>query len=425
MIINSPALQSPDFRKLLLSRIFTTLALQIQAVIVGWQIYQIEPSAFLLGMIGLAEAIPAIGASFYAGHVVDTHRPYRVVRWSFFVLLINSIVLILPTLNQMPGIPEIVWADHTRLLLLFAGVFVSGAARSFISPSFFSLIPQMLPKSKLSSASAFNSSSYQLAAVLGPALGGLIYAWWGAVGAFCVPPLMMLMALFFLIQFDGKIKQMKNPHASEPFWLSLKTGLKYTLGHKMMLSTMSLDMFSVLFGGAVAMLPIFADQVFHSGAQGLGILRAAPAVGSVLVGAILAFRPLKKLTGKLLLLVIAGFGLCMIGFALSTDFYLAVLFLALSGVFDGVSMVIRGTFFQIMIPETMRGRISALNSVFITSSNEIGSFESGLAASLMGLVPSVIFGGVMSLVVVASIAIFVPGLAKTMVDQEGDLHLGK
>lgn len=418
-LFNSPTLKVLDFRRLLLSRVFTTLALQIQAVIVGWQVYRIAPSALLLGMIGLAEAIPAITCSFYSGHAVDTHRPYRVILWSFLVILLNSSILVLPSVASLG------WADHTRLILLFAGVFVSGAARSFISPSFFSLIPQILPKAQLSSASAFNSSSFQLAGVIGPAIGGLIYGAMGATMAFCVPPLMIMLSMFFLLRFDSKIKNIKNSHLSEPFWQSLKAGLKYTFGHKMMLSTMSLDMFSVLFGGAVAVLPIFADQIFHAGAPGLGVLRAAPAIGSVVVGGWLAFRPLKKLTGKLLLAVIVGFGICIIGFALSKNFYLALLFLVFSGGFDGVSMVVRGTFFQIMIPEKMRGRISALNSVFITSSNEIGSFESGVAASLMGLAPSVIFGGVMSLLVVAVVAVVVPGLAKTSVDHEGNLRLGR
>jgi len=413
------ALQDINFKKLLLSRIFTTFALQIQAVIVGWQIYQIEPSALLLGLVGLAEAIPAIAASFYSGHLVDTRRPYRVILFALAALLLNSILLV------MPSVESLHFAAHEKIVLLFFGVFVSGAARSFISPAIFSLIPQILPKSLLSSASAFSSSTYQLSSILGPALGGLLYGGFGATVAFCAPPLLLLCSLFFLIQFDEKIKQIANNQRRESFWLSLKTGLHFTFTHKMMLSTMSLDMFSVLFGGAVAVLPIFADQVFHTGAIGLGVLRAAPAFGSVIVGLWLAFRPLKILSGKLLMMVIVGFGLTTIGFALSSSFVFALLFLALSGAFDGVSMVIRGTFFQIMIPDHMRGRISALNSVFITSSNEIGSFESGLAASVMGLVPSVVFGGVMSVLIVGLVGFLVPGLAKTTVDRDGHLHLGQ
>ncbi len=416
--LKSEALQNKNFRKLLLSRIFTTFALQIQAVIVGWQIYKIEPSALLLGLIGLAEAVPAIGASFYSGHLVDTKRPYRVIFFAMLVLLVNSTVLILPSLEALE------FSSTQKLWMLFAGVFVSGAARSFISPAIFSLIPQILPKSLLSSASAFSSSTYQLSAILGPALGGLIYGAFGATAAFCVPSLLVVTSLFFLLSFENRIKNISNQLTREPFWLSLKSGLKFTFGHKMMLSTMSLDMFSVLFGGAVAVLPIFADQVFHTGPVGLGVLRAAPAVGSVIVGLCLAFKPLKVLTGKLLMIVIIGFGLATVGFALSTSFAWALLFLALSGAFDGVSMVIRGTFFQIMIPDQMRGRISALNSVFITSSNEIGSFESGVAASFLGLVPSVVFGGVMSVLIVGVVAFLVPGLARTTVDRDGNLHLG-
>ncbi|MFZ4402649.1 MAG: MFS transporter [Pseudobdellovibrionaceae bacterium] len=426
---SSPVLKVADFRRLLLSRLFVTFSLQIQAVIVGWQIYQIKPDPLLLGLIGLTEAIPAITAAFYSGHVVDTQKPYRVIQWSFIALLVNTLFLLLPMLaplvsNSVADDVSSPFSVNIKLFLLFTGIFISGAARSFISPAYFSLIPQILPKAQMSSAAAFNSSTYQFASVIGPAIGGLIYAVGGPIVAFCAPPLMMILALVVAYGFSAEIKNIQNSNQREPFWQSLTAGLKYTFQHKMMLSTMCLDMFSVLFGGAVAMLPIFADQVFHTGSMGLGILRAAPAAGSVLIGGFLAFKPLKSLSGKLLMAVIVGFGLCTIGFSLSTNIYLSVVLLALSGAFDGVSMVIRGTFFQAMIPDHMRGRISALNSVFITSSNEIGSFESGVAASLMGLVPSVFFGGAMTLVVVGTVAVLVPGLAKTSVDQEGQLKLG-
>lgn len=408
--LSSPILQITDFRRLLLTRILVTMALQIQAVIIGWHIYALKHDPLLLGLIGLTEAIPAIFGSLIAGHIVDISRPLRVAQWAILALALNGLMIfssVLPTLH---------FSEDLIVSVLFIGIFISGAARSFLSPSIFSLIPNIVPRNMLASASAFNSGTYQVAAIIGPALGGLIYGSFGSTAAFAAPAALVCFGFIGSLRLSTQIAEIKSTSKREPILQSIRSGLKFTFSHKVLLSTMTLDMFSVLFGGAVAVLPIFADQVFHVGASGLGVLRAAPSVGSVIVAAVLALWPLKKITGKQLLFVVSGFGVCTLLFAMTSNYTLALIFLALTGAFDGVSMVIRGTILQLFTPENMRGRVSAVSSVFITSSNEIGAFESGFAANALGLIPSVIFGAVMTLVVVGITWWKFPELAKTEIE---------
>jgi MFS family permease len=407
---DSPNLKIKDFRTLLLTRGLLTMTLQIQAVIVGWQVYQIKKSALLLGLIGLTEAIPAISMAFFAGHLVDIYKPTKVYRLSIMAIMLNTF-FIFSTVA-----PMFYMGENLRLFILFAGIFISGAARAFASPSMFSLLPQIVPRNSLSSAAAFNSSIHTFASIIGPALGGLIYGFAGATWAFGIPCFLSLIALYSSTQFSEDLRNKQNLGVREPMLKSIRAGMHFVLNHKVLLSTMLLDMFSVLFGGVVAILPIFADKVFGVGATGLGFLRAAPALGSVIITIVLALRPMRSISGARLSQVILGFGICTILFALTSNYYLALFFLALTGAFDGVSMVIRGTFMQLLTPDNMRGRVSSLSSIFITSSNEIGAFESGLAASFLGLIPSVIFGGVMTLVVVGLVAWKVPELNKTKME---------
>ena len=407
---DSPNLKIKDFRTLLLTRGLLTMTLQIQAVIVGWQIYQIKKSALLLGLIGLTEAIPAISMAFFAGHLVDIFKPTKVYRLSIMAIMLNTF-FIFSTVA-----PIFYLGENHRLLILFTGIFISGAARAFASPSMFSLLPQIVPRNSLSSAAAFNGSVHTFASIIGPALGGLIYGFAGATWAFAIPCLLSLIALYSSTQFSEDLRNKQNPGFREPMLKSIRAGMHFVLNHKVLLSTMVLDMFSVLFGGVVAILPIFADKVFGVGATGLGFLRAAPALGSVLISIFLALRPMRTISGAMLSQVILGFGFSTILFALTSNYYLALFFLALTGAFDGVSMVIRGTFMQLLTPDNMRGRVSSLSSIFITSSNEIGAFESGLAVTFLGLIPSVIFGGVMTLVVVGLVAWKVPDLNKTKIE---------
>lgn len=407
---SSPLLKIKDFRKILQTRILMTMALQIQAVAVGWHVYSLTKDPLLLGLIGLTEAVPAILGAFISGHIVDQSKPALVFRNCLIALFLNFLFLF-----SLIETSDLI-SNQMIIIGLFISVFISGAARSFISPSIFSLMPQIVPRDLFSSAAAFNSSTYQLASVAGPALGGLLYGSLGPKAAFLAPCLLSFLSLLIPSSISSHIKEYMANNTREPFLTSITKGIRFSFQHEILFSAMTLDMFSVLFGGAVAVLPMFADQVFHVGPSGLGVLRAAPAIGSGIVSLTLALYPLKNMSGKQLLVVVAGFGLCTIAFGLCSNYILAIVLLALSGAFDGISMVIRGTILQLYTPNEMRGRVSAVNSVFITSSNEIGAFESGLAAKVMGLIPSVVFGGVMTLAVVGAVMVKFPKLIKTKID---------
>lgn len=398
-----------DFRLLWLTRFCVGFALQAQAVIVGWQVYHITHDLFLLGLTGLVEAVPAIICALFSGHVVDINHPRHTYLACLCVLTLNTFALLLVAGGMIP-LP-----DAQVLAWIFGGVFVSGVARSFIMPSSFSLMPRLIERRDLPSASAWMSSAVQVAAIAGPAIAGLIYAGYGARGAWVIPVFMMGCALMMMAIL--RTPPMTRARADNPAaWDSIREGWRFILGKPVLLSVMTLDMFAVLFGGAVAMLPAYADQVLHVGSEGLGLLRAAPAMGAIVMALILAVRPMQRISATRLLWAVAGFGACMIGFGLSTIFWLSVVFLAASGVFDSISVVIRGTLMQWLTPDHMRGRVSAVNSMFIISSNEIGSFESGTAARFMGLVPSVVFGGIASLAVVGLVAWFSPQFRRTVVD---------
>lgn len=399
-----------DFRMLAIGRIFAIMAMQAQAIIVGWQVYSITKDPFMLGLTGLAEALPALICSLFAGHLVDISRPHRVYILCLAVLVVNSLMLFLLA-GGVVSLP-----DRSVLIWIFVGIFISGLARSFIAPSSFSLLPQIVPRNQISSASAWMSSGFQFSAIAGPAIAGIVYGGYGVKIAWMLPLGFMIITFMMLCAISHINRHYKSESKREPAVQSIKTGWKFIWYNKVMLPVMALDMFAVLFGGAVSMLPAYADQVLHVGSEGLGMLRAAPALGAIVAALILSIRPFNKIRGVTLLWAIAGFGVCMIGFGLSTVFWLSMVFLALSGAFDSVSMVIRSTIMQLLTPDNMRGRVSSVNNMFIISSNELGAFESGTAARLLGLVPSVVFGGVCTLVVVAIAAISAPGLRKAVVD---------
>jgi MFS family permease len=304
--------------------------------------------------------------------------------------------------------------DHL-LYCLFAGVFISGIARSFIMPATFSLMPQIVARKDFPAASSWLTSGFQTASICGPAFAGLIYGGYGPRGAWMLPAFLLLLS-FLMLNYLPAPSHAREMQKREPAIKSILSGWAFILQNPVLLSLMSLDMFAVLFGGATAMLPAYADQILHVGAQGLGALRAAPAIGAVITALVFALKPMKKLSAKRLLLAVTGFGLCMIGFGFSHYFWLSMIFLALSGAFDSISMIIRGTVMQLLTPDHMRGRVSSVNSMFIISSNEIGAFESGLAAHVMGLVPSVAFGGLATLFVAGITALVSPKFRKTIVE---------
>jgi MFS family permease len=386
-------LRIPEYRLFVAARLCLTLALQIQAVVVGWQIYAITKDALSLGLIGLAEAIPSIGVALYAGHLADHTSRKKIIVTCLLVLLVCSGALLVYTTDL--GF----FLQRQGLLPLYTVIFVSGIARGFIGPAIFSFMPQIINNKDLyANAVSWNTTVWQSASVAGPAIGGLVYGFWGITASYALDVgLTFLASLFFILiaarplpVSTGKLK-MKE---------SLLTGLRFVFGNQVILSAISLDLFAVLFGGAVALLPIFAAEVLHTGPQGLGFLRAAPAVGSVLMAVYITHHPVRAHAGRKMLVCVAGFGVCMIVFGLSTSFWLSLVVLALSGAFDSISVIIRSTLMQLLTPEHLKGRVSSVNNIFVGSSNEIGAFESGVAAKLMGAVAAVVFGGCMTLSVV-------------------------
>lgn len=399
-----------DFRRLLLTRMFGVMALQAQAVIVGWQVYSLTHDTFMLGLTGLAEAIPAIACAFFSGHVVDISRPHRVFVICMGILALNTLMLYLLAGGVLHA------ADASVVPWIFTGIFISGVARSFIMPASFSVLPQVVPRGDIPAASAWLSSSFQLAAITGPAVAGIIYGGYGPHGAWLIPTLLMTSAFLILCGMHPKIRHFRGAAVRESAAKSIKAGWKFIFSNQVLLSVMALDMFAVLFGGVVAILPAYADEILHSSAEGLGALRAAPALGAIVTAIYLALRPMRYIRAAHLLWVITGFGLCMLGMGFTNNFALAMILLVLSGAFDSVSMVIRSTLMQLLIPETMRGRVSSVNSMFIISSNEIGAFRAGSVAAWIGLIPSIIVGGIGTLAVVGITSWRAPKLRRLVVD---------
>ncbi len=381
-----------DFRQFIMARQCVTLAIQFQATIVGWQLYELTHDPLALGLVGLAEAVPAITVSLYAGHVADVINRRKIIILTLSVLLFCAMALLFFTLEPWRFILE-----H-GVFSIYIIIFLSGLARGFLSPATFSFMPQLVPRHLYGNAIRLNTTFWLIASIVGPMLAGFVYAFLGISASYLVDSLLLVGGLFFYFS----IPKRPLPPASEEQGVreKIKSGLKFVMKTEIILGAISLDMFAVLFGGAVALLPIFAAEILMVGPQGLGLLRAAPALGAVLMAFYITHNPIRNNTGRILLYSVAGFGASMIGFGLSTSFIFSLLMLMLSGMFDSVSMIIRSTLIHTRTPENMKGRVSAVNSIFVGSSNEIGAFESGVAARLMGAVGSVVFGGIMTLLVV-------------------------
>jgi MFS family permease len=387
------ALRYPNFRRLILAYSTTTVAREAQIVVVGWQVYAVTNDPLSLGLIGLSEALPFIAVALYAGHIAD-----RLNRRAIAIIGTIGIALSVVALLAFTLMPNVL-AAH-RVWPIYAVIFASGIARSFTRPAVSALSAELIPREIYPSAVAWRSTTWQFSAILGPAIGGLLYGFVGPAWSYAVMLILTVgsIAAFVLITHESK------PVAADiGVGESLKMGLRFLWRQPVLLSAMTLDLFSVLFGGATALLPIFA-KILRVGPEGLGVLRAAPAIGSLIIGVYIAHRPPFRRAGMTLFTTVAVFGLCMIGFALSRNFWLSFALLTLSGVADNISVLIRGTLLQTLTPTELLGRVSAVNQIFIGSSNEIGAFESGVAARLLGTVPSVIFGGVMTLIVVAAVA---------------------
>ena len=387
------ALRYKDFRSYLGMRFFFTFAYQMQAVIIGFYIYQVTKSAFALGLVGLCEAIPAIGIALYGGYVADKSEKRKMLLTISGLVVFASLVMFFVTMKSVSGgLPK-----GCIVTVIYVMIFLNGLARAFYGPTTFSIYAHSIPKKLYPNGSTWSSSSWQVASILGPAAGGLIYGFYGVTAAFSVI-LFFLSVSIVLIAFLRKYPPVFIPKHN--VWQSLSEGVDFVFKSKMLIWAMSLDLFSVFFGGAVALLPVFADDILKVGSQGLGIMRATSSLGAVLTMLVMTrFSPMGK-PWRNLLIAVTGFGLSIICFGLSTSYYFSLFFLFTEGAFDSVSVIIRGTIMQLLTPDHMRGRVSAVNSMFIGSSNEIGAFESGTAAKLLGTVPSVIFGGSMTLLIV-------------------------
>jgi MFS family permease len=397
------ALRIREFLLFLNTRFFLTLGIQMQSVIVGWQIYEITKDEFALGMIGLAEAIPFIIVSLFSGHVADTVNRKLIILVSISLLIFSTSALLYFSLDSSTVISR-----YGTLPIYLVFCFI-GVVRGFISAAFPAFMSQIVPRELYANSATWNSSIWHVGAVVGPAIAGIICAI-SFSAAYTANILFIILSIFSFIFIASKPIPMKEK--KESLKESLAGGIKFVFNNELILGALSLDLFAVLFGGAVAMLPAFADKILFVGSMELGFLRAAPALGAIVTAIILAYKPVTKNAGRNLFLNVGLFGVATILFAVSTNYYLSLFFLFLTGAFDNVSVVIRHTILQLSTPDAMRGRVSAVNSIFIGSSNEIGAFESGVAANAMGLVRSVIFGGAITILVVAGTYRFSPKLRK-------------
>jgi MFS family permease len=389
------------FVELLAFRILAILSYQIVAVTVGWHIYELTHDPLALGLVGLAEVVPYFCVAPFAGYLVD-HLPRKQLGAIACAGLAVTALLLTAIATGRVGLP-----GH---LLIYVAIALTGTVRSFLSPIYNALFARVLPRTHFGRGAGVGSVVFQLGLVLGPAFGGALVGWAGKAAAYGVAAALAVAAGLALLAM--RVEDARPEGVRAPIFASIGEGLRFVFGHQVLLGALALDMFAVLFGGAVALLPAFIKDILHAGPEALGILRAAPATGAVLVGAWMAKHPPERHSGRLLLAAVAGFGLCIIAFALSRNLWLSVALLLASGLCDGISVVLRSTILQLATPDAMRGRVSAINGIFIGSSNELGAFESGLAAKLLGLVPSVVFGGCMTLGIVGITAKLAPKLRR-------------
>ncbi len=410
------SLRFKEFNIFLLVRFALVFAWSMQFIIIEWQVYSITQDPWSLGLIGAFEFLPAFSMALFAGHVVDQKEKRNLL--ALCIALFSLISLGLYVLTNPAIVAD--WNTNYVLYSIYALVFFGGFLRSFFGPTIFSLIALIVPKKLYPNAATWSSTTWQIASVLGPAFAGYTIYLFGVHISLCIVFALVMVALCFV--FFIKRKPIMNPKKGEPIVKSLKEGISFVFKTKAILGAITLDMISVLFGGAIALLPVFAQDILEVGAKGFGVLRAAPAAGAILTMLITAYIPISKNAGMKLLAAIFGFGICIIVFGVSSIFWISLVALFFSGVTDGISMVIRQTILQLKTPDHMRGRVSSVNSMFVGSSNELGAFESGLTAKLMGTVTAVVFGGTMTLITVISTGILNPTLRNLDLTKDLEEH---
>ena len=381
------ALRFPNFRNLMGGTFLITCALQVQRVALGYTLYLLTRDPLSLGLLGLAEAVPFMGLALFGGHMADRRDKRRMMQFAAAVFMSGSAILLVVSLPAMRAMV----ADPVLVGLIYGVVFVEGLARGLYSPASSSLRPFLVPREHYGSSATWGSMSWQFGAILGPVLGGFIFAVAGLPGTQALV-LLLIGANILLIGSIDPPAAARVVVSTGDVWTSLREGLVYVWRTPIILYSISLDMFSMFFGGVIAILPIFAEDILSIGPEGLGMLRAAPAVGGVSTMLICAWLPPTHHAWRNLLWSVFGFGLATLVFGLSTHFWISVIALAVTGAFDSISVVIRGTILQSLTVDHMRGRVASVNSVFVSASNELGAFESGVAARLLGVVPSVVFG---------------------------------
>jgi MFS family permease len=393
------AFQSPDFVLYQVARLFIVASLEMQSVAVGWQVYDITRRALDLGLVGLAQFLPGVLLFLVAGHTADRVNRKRLLTICYTGFAICSALLLV-----------VAWRGRHVVQLIYVILVLLGIVRCFNAPTSRAILPQLVPPEIFPSAVAWNSTVFQTATILGPALGGLMYA------AFRGPEAVYLtsvVAAIIATICTVRIVTHGAGRSREPMTMkSVLAGMRYIRDHKVVLGSISLDLFAVLLGGAVALLPVYAREILNTGPWGLGLLRSAPGIGAGAMAILLAYRPLRRKVGVTMLWCVAGFGVFTVLFGLSHSLVLSMVALLLVGASDMVSVVIRGVLVQVATPDEMRGRVNAVDMVFIGASNELGEFESGLAANWLGAVPSVVLGGIGAIVVTILWAAFFPELRR-------------
>jgi MFS family permease len=400
------AVRIPEYKNFIISRFLFIMGLRMMSTVIGWWIYELTNDPFSIGLVGLSEVVPALSFALYAGHIIDlSEKRKMLLRGMSLYVICAAVLLFLST--ELAG-------SHIRnnsiALCIYFIIFCTGIIRAFTGPVFGVVVASIVPKQHLPNAVTWSQGTWLSASVSGHAIGGLLIHWIGISGTLgCITTLIFTS---WIVMTRIHPKPPITEKSEKKTWESVKEGLRFVFSTKEVLGALSLDLFAVLFGGAVAMVPVFARDILHVGAQGFGFLNAASDIGSICIVVLLTISPLKRRQGRKLMFAVAGFGVCIVGFALSKWFMLSFFFLMLSGMLDGVSVVVRGTVLQLKTPDHIRGRVMSVNSMFINSSNELGQFESGMAAKLMGVIPSVIFGGCMTVLVVIFTWFKAPGLRK-------------
>ena len=395
-----------EYRNLIGGRFLFIMGLRMMGTVVGWWVYNLTNDPLAIGLIGLSEVIPAITMALYAGHIIDISEKKKLLLTGVVLYFLAVIVLIFLSTSYTSHYLSNNWIA----ICIYGVVFFTGIVRAFTGPTFGVLLAYIVPKQYIQNAITWNQGTWLTASVTGHAIGGFLIAGFGITGTLIAISFLIFGGFIFLIRL--KRKPALNIRGEKKTWESMKEGLRFVFKTKELLGAISLDLFAVLFGGAVAMVPVYARDILKVGPEGFGFLNAASDMGSICIIILLTFLPLQRKQGRTLFFAVAGFGLCIIIFGLSKLFWLSFAALFIAGLVDGISVVIRGTITQLKTPDNMRGRVMSVNSMFINSSNELGQFESGVAAKLLGVVPSVVFGGCMTIGVVIATWFKAPTLRK-------------